>query len=315
MCCTCRGAARATQPRGQPLLPRQGRIWENICSDKESASPGRGQARAHQLLQRTENGLLRGGAAGSPAAPRTQQGPDTGFNGLETNRGSEWGRISDDPGPKQETFRAQRQTSGWPRHPTAPAVPTASATGTRCRPRGQQGLPRPCLRPPAPHDRRQHQAGLETCVCSGKERGRENWGGGLVHARHRATRIKAAHRFPRPGQRNAPHGCCKPTSNRYEPGSGGARSARQREGDWAGAARRQRAEADAPSGSMLPGSSPARLWPGATCGEPSRDMHAQAGAGSGPLSRSRGLKQHASRLWAAMTIMRQILSSCEQPSA
>lgn len=65
----------------------------------------------------------------------------------------------------------------------------------------------------------------------------------------------------------------------------------------------------------LPGSLPAGLWPGAPCGEPSCDMHTQAGAGSGPLSRSRGLKQHASRLWAAMTIMRQILSSCKQPES
>lgn len=60
MCCACRGAAPAAQPPGQPLLPRWGRIWENICSDKESASPGRGQARAHQLLQPMDNGLLPG---------------------------------------------------------------------------------------------------------------------------------------------------------------------------------------------------------------------------------------------------------------
>lgn len=99
----------------------------------------------------------------------------------------------------------------------------------------------------------------------------------------------------------------EPTSNRYEPGSREIRSAHQREGDWA----------EDPGGRSLLFHAPqilTGLWPGATCGEPGCDMHTQAAAGSGPLSRSRGLKHHASRLWAAMTIMRQILS-CKQPSA
>lgn len=52
--------------------------------------------------------------------------------------------MSDAPGPKQEAFRAQLQSSGWPHHPTVPAMPTASAMGTHCHPWGQQGLPEPC---------------------------------------------------------------------------------------------------------------------------------------------------------------------------
>lgn len=70
-CCMLRGSPSHTA-RGQPLLPLWGQIWENICSDKESASPGRGQARAHQLLQPSDHGLLRG-AASSPSAPMTRK--------------------------------------------------------------------------------------------------------------------------------------------------------------------------------------------------------------------------------------------------
>lgn len=66
-CRTLRGSPSRTA-RGQPLLPLWGQIWENICFDKESASPGRGQAPAHQLLQPSDHGLLQG-AAGSPPHP------------------------------------------------------------------------------------------------------------------------------------------------------------------------------------------------------------------------------------------------------
>lgn len=149
---------------------------------------------------------------------------------------------------------------------------------------------------------------------------REFWGVWGVHGTGTAF-IKAARHFPCPGQHNCPtwllqtpkeralqaHMGPEPTSNRYEPGSREIRSAHQREGDWAEDPDRRSLLFHAPQ--ILTG-----LWPGATCGEPGCDMHTQAAAGSGPLSRSRGLKHHASRLWAAMTIMRQILS-CKQPSA
>lgn len=50
MRCRCRRAANPALLRGQ--------IWENICSDKESASLGRGQAQALQLFWPTDTTLL-----------------------------------------------------------------------------------------------------------------------------------------------------------------------------------------------------------------------------------------------------------------
>lgn len=70
-CCMLPGSPSRTA-RGRPLLPLWGQIRENICSDKESASPGRGQAPAHQLLQPSDHGLLRS-AASSPSAPKTRK--------------------------------------------------------------------------------------------------------------------------------------------------------------------------------------------------------------------------------------------------
>lgn len=234
--------------------------------------------------------------------------------------------MSDAPGPKRG-FQSSAMDLRMAPSPHSACCAHCQCHGHPLSPT-RRARAAPALHSPAPHNQRQHQAGLETYACSGKERGRENFGGSEVcmapgHVHYGCTSL------PPPWTAQCPTRLLKtpqeralqarvgpePTSTRYEPGSGGARSARQREGDWAEAPRRQRTEADAPSRCTLPSSTPARLWPGATCGEPSCDMHTQAGAGSGLLSRSRGLKQHASRLWAAMTIMRQILSSCKQPSA
>lgn len=168
-CRTLRGSPSRTA-RGQPLLPLWGQIWENICSDKESASPGRGQARAHQLLQPCDHGLLRTLLA-PPPHPRLAR-PDTGVNGLETIWGLEGADVSC---PEQEAFRPQPQTSRRPRHPIAPVMPTANATGTHCHPWVQKGLPWPCTQLPLTSKAINHQAGLETRACSGKKKGTLNF--------------------------------------------------------------------------------------------------------------------------------------------
>lgn len=79
-----------------------------------------------------------------PPHPRLAR-PDAGFNGLETIWGLEGADVSC---PKQGAFRPQPQTSRRPRHPIVPAEPTANATGTRCHPWVQKGLPWPCTHLP-----------------------------------------------------------------------------------------------------------------------------------------------------------------------
>lgn len=60
--------------------------------------------------------------------------------------------MSDVPGPKQEDFGVQPQTSGWHSHPTVPAMPTASAMSTGwLSPMGSTRAA-PALHPPTPHN-------------------------------------------------------------------------------------------------------------------------------------------------------------------
>lgn len=153
-------------------------------------------------------------------------GPDTGVNGLETIWGLEGADVSC---PKQEAFRFRPQTSRRPRHPIAPAVPAANATGMAMGPERAA----PPMHPPVPHNQRHHQAGLETCICSGKKNGREFRGVWAVPGTGLRTLSRSL-----PVAAQCPHGrvltpaAPEPAAHRY--GSG---SARRRDGDRAAAAR------------------------------------------------------------------------------
>lgn len=165
--------------------------------------------------------------------------------------------MSEAPGPNQEAFRAQPQISGWPRHLTVPAMP--AAVGICCQPWGQQGLPQPCTHLPLT-TKGSPRLGWKPVCAQGKEGDRENFGGVRdVHGTGPCA-LRMYITFPLPGQRDKPprRGYRRHTwdqsphlTGTNEPGSGGARSARWREGDWAEARRRQRAEAEAPSPSHV----------------------------------------------------------------
>lgn len=196
MCCACHGAARAAQPRGQPLLPRQGQIWENICSGKESASPGRGQAPAHQLLQRTENGLFQGGLPVPPPHPGHSKGQTLGLMAWKPTGGRRGGGFVMALAPNRRPSALSGRPQDDPITPQhlpcplpVPRAPTDPSKGC------------PGLAPTCPSLPKAASAGLETCACSGKERGRENLGGGGVWRVHdtgpRALRLRIT--FPAPG--------------------------------------------------------------------------------------------------------------------
>lgn len=98
------------------------------------------------------------------------------------------------------------------------------------------------LHPPAPHNQRHRQAGLETCVCSGKENGTENFGAsGLCPAPGPAHSVPLS-----PWQHSARMAVCSswegsagrraqsPRLTGTAPASG-SRSARRRDGGWAAA--------------------------------------------------------------------------------
>lgn len=100
------------------------------------------------------------------------------------------------------------------------------------------------LHPPAPHNQRHHQAGLETCVCSGKKKGTENFGAsGLCTAPGPAHSVTLS-----PWQHSARTAVCSPgegTAGRRHQSPGltgtgpapGSRSARRPGGHWAAAPR------------------------------------------------------------------------------
>lgn len=228
--------------RGQPLLPLWGQIQENICSDKESVSSGRGQASAHQLLQRPRAAPER---CSLPLRTRDSQGqtpglmawkPAGGWRGqmCPNKRLADLGKA---PSP-QSACRAHCQCHGQPLSPTAPERAALAS------------------HPPAPHNQRHHQAGLETCVCSGKKNGTEHSGAsGLCP--HLAPRPRSL--APRGTQ--SPHGCALTPGRRGQAGaqpaahrSGRARQplCRQRAGDWAAA----------PRGRGLPARRPPAARPG-----------------------------------------------------
>lgn len=94
------------------------------------------------------------------------------------------------------------QTSRRPCDPIVPAVPAANATGMAMGPERAA----PALRPPAPHNQRHHQAGLETCVCSGQKNGTVNFvASGLCQAPGPARSVTRS-----PWQHSARTAVCSP---------------------------------------------------------------------------------------------------------
>lgn len=276
--CRPRGSpCRAAQ--GQRLLPSQ--IWENICSDKASASRGRVRPRPISCSA---------GAEVSPAHPGQGRGQTLGlmaWKPMGTGAG-----VPDGPSPKAPNMRLSELSR---RPQDGPMAPQSHG---RCRPWGQHGLPPPSRERPSQPKAAPGQAGRVSRTEA------ESISGGLGRTWHQARALGPRTSVSR-RRDGCPACCCRapeagalralagpqPTSDGDQAGSeepAGVKVTGQR--PWRGRGRR-RAH---PHAARSPAPRRLRLWRGATRGEPSRDMHTQAGAGSGPLSRSGGLKQHAS---------------------
>jgi len=144
----CRAVHAKGQPQphgpGQPLLSRWGQIWENICSDKASASRGRGQARAHHLLQPTTMGCSRGLPV--PPPPHTEHGKGQTLGLMAWKPTGHWrvGGCLMTLAPNRRLSELIHRPQDSPvtpqRLPCPLPVPRAPAV--------TQGLPQPCTRLP-----------------------------------------------------------------------------------------------------------------------------------------------------------------------
>lgn len=269
---------RAAQ--GQRLLPSQ--IWENICCDKASASWGRVRPRP----------ISCSAGAGVPLAhPGQGRGQTLGLMGWKP-MGTREG-MPDGPSPKAPNMKCSELS-----HRPQDGPMTPQSHHGRSRQQGQHRLPPASQETPSQPKAAPGQAGS----VSSKEA--ESISGGLGRTWHQPRALGPCTSVSR-RRDGCPACCCRapeegalqalagpqPTSYGDQPGSGGARWC---EGDWAAAPARQRWRQAHPHAARSPAPGRPRLWPGATRGEPSRDMQTQAEAGSGPLSRPGGLKQHAS---------------------